>query len=158
MALTAPIFTKLADDERHYVEILHTEFHPSRSRNAGSRGRNLFMPVSIAGLRNSIFTKITLVLENSLQRPFTLHFMKSEQTVQWPIQGRDKRKGISSTQGFMNWKFQLGRSETYPVRPWIIKLTDLRVMYKSLMLYLFRNARELKRRKNVHRALEYGNV
>ena len=97
MALTAPIFTKITDVERFYVEIPHTEFHPSRS----SSGRNLFMSVSTVGHRNSIFTKLTLVLDNFLQRLFTPHFMKTEQTVQSPIQGKDKRKDIS-TQGVMN--------------------------------------------------------
>jgi hypothetical protein len=154
MALIIPIFTKITDVEWHYVEIPHIEFHQSQSSNAGSRGRNLFTTVSIRGLRNTIFTKLTPVLCNFLQRALTPYLMKPERTVQSPIQGKDKRKDISSTQGNMNWKFQFGRSETYSVSPWIIKLKALRVIYKYLTFFLFRNVRELKRRMNVHPALE----
>jgi hypothetical protein len=71
MALTAPIFTKIANVERHYVEIPHTEFHPSRSRNTGSRGINLFRPVNRVGLRNSIFMKLTIVGQPFAKNSYT---------------------------------------------------------------------------------------
>jgi hypothetical protein len=56
----ADIFTKFTNDQRHFVQITNTEFHPTRAINMESMNRREFKPVSKIDFHGTDFHKIRI--------------------------------------------------------------------------------------------------
>jgi len=79
----APIFPKLTTAQRYHVEISCIEFHPNRSGNMESAGRDSFTPSSEVCLSLSRSARTFKLIRQFLQRTPISNFRKIPHVV-WP--------------------------------------------------------------------------